>query len=53
VKKLLLLFLLIPAFAIAQKTALVKGFVKNKQNEFLEGVTVSYGSKGTTKSEFR
>jgi hypothetical protein len=33
---------------LAQKTALVKGFVKNSKNEFLENVTVTYGSKGTT-----
>jgi hypothetical protein len=47
VRKLLLLFLLAPAFVFAQKTALVKGFVKNSKNEFLENVTVTYGTKGT------
>lgn len=46
-RKFLLLLLLLPALAIAQKTALVKGFVKNKQNQFLEGVTVTYGDVGT------
>jgi hypothetical protein len=48
VRKLLLLFLLAPAFIFAQKTALVKGFVKNSKNEFLENVTVTYGAKGTS-----
>lgn len=47
-RKLLLLFLLAPAFIFAQKTALVKGFVKNSKNEFLENVTVTYGAKGTS-----
>lgn len=46
-RKLFFLLLLAPAFVFAQKTALVKGFVKNKQNQFLEGVSVSYGDKGT------
>lgn len=47
-RKLLLLFLLVPAFVFAQKTAIIKGFVKNSKNEFLEDVTVRYGNKGTT-----
>ena len=47
-RKLLLLFILLPAFAVAQKTAIVRGFVKNKQNKFLENVTVTYGDVGTT-----
>lgn len=47
-RKLLLFLLFIPAIVCAQKTAIVKGFVKNKQNQPLENVTVSFGKTGTT-----
>lgn len=46
-RKLFFLLLLAPAFVFAQKTALVKGFIKNNKNEFLEGVSISYADKGT------
>jgi len=48
VRKLLLFLLFIPAIVCAQKTAIVKGFVKNKQNQALEKVSVTYGNTGTT-----
>jgi hypothetical protein len=48
VKNLLFFLLFIPAIVCAQKTAIVKGFVKNKQNQPLENVTVSFGNTGTT-----
>ena len=48
-RKLLLFLFFIPALVCAQqKTAIIKGFVKNKQNQALENVTVSYGNTGTT-----
>lgn len=47
-RKLVLLLLLFPALVWAQKTTIVKGFVKNKQNESLEKVSVRYGDVGTT-----
>ena len=47
-RKLLLFLLFIPAIVCAQKTAIVKGFVKNKQNQALEKVSVTYGNTGTT-----
>lgn len=46
-RTLFLLLLLAPAFVFAQKTSLVKGFIKNNKNEFLEGVSIRYADKGT------
>jgi hypothetical protein len=48
VRKLLFFLLFIPAIVCAQKTAIVKGFVKNKQNQALENVSVTFGNSGTT-----
>jgi len=47
-KKLLLLFILFPSFLIAQKTAILKGTVKNKQKQAIEGVSIKYNNTGTT-----
>ncbi|MBL4605463.1 MAG: carboxypeptidase-like regulatory domain-containing protein [Flavobacteriaceae bacterium] len=47
-KKFLLLLFLFPAIMWAQKTTIVKGFVKNSLNQSIEGVSVTYGSTGTT-----
>lgn len=47
-KKLLFLFFLIPSISLAQKTAIVKGFVKNSVNQSLEDVNIKYGNSGTS-----
>lgn len=47
-KKFLLLLFLFPAFVWAQKTTIIKGFVKNSQNQSIENVSVAFGSTGTT-----
>ncbi len=47
-KNFLFITLFFPALLFAQKTTIVKGFVKNKQNQSLESVNVRYGSVGTT-----
>ena len=47
-KKILLILFLFPALVWAQKTTIVKGFVKNSQNQSIEDVTVKYGKNGTT-----
>lgn len=46
--KKLLFLLLFPTFIFAQKTATVKGKVTNNFNKAIEGVAVTYLSKGTT-----
>tara|TARA_R110001632_G_scaffold210521_1_gene335610 strand:+ start:2100 stop:4550 length:2451 start_codon:yes stop_codon:yes gene_type:complete len=48
VKKFLLILFLFPVLVWAQKTTIVKGFVKNSQNQFIEDVTVKFGKTGTT-----
>jgi hypothetical protein len=45
-KKILLLFLFFPTILFAQKTAILKGVVKNKQKQPIEGVSVKYNSIG-------
>lgn len=50
-RKLLLFLFIFPAFVWAQKTAIIKGFVKNSKNESIEAVSVSYGNNGTTTSK--
>lgn len=47
-KKFLLILFLFPVLVWAQKTTIVKGFVKNSQNQFIEDVTVKFGKTGTT-----
>ncbi|WP_420551284.1 TonB-dependent receptor [Tenacibaculum aiptasiae] len=44
----LLLLLLFPSLVFAQKTVIVKGKITNKYNIPIEGVAISYLSKGTT-----
>ena len=46
--KKLLILLLFPSLIFAQKTAIVKGKITNKYNFPIEGVAISYLSKGTT-----
>ncbi len=46
--KKLLILLLFPSLIFAQKTATVKGRIINKYNTPIEGVAISYLSKGTT-----
>jgi len=51
VRKLLLFLFIFPAFVWAQKTAIVKGFVKNSKNKSIEAVNVSFANTGTTTSK--
>lgn len=46
--KKFILLLLLPSLVFAQKTATVKGIITNKFNTPIEGVAISYLSKGTT-----
>ncbi len=46
--KKILILLLFPSLIFAQKTATVKGRIINKYNTPIEGVAISYLSKGTT-----
>lgn len=46
--KKLILLLLFPSLVFAQKTVTVKGIITNKFNTPIEGVAISYLSKGTT-----
>ncbi len=50
-RKFLLLLFLFPAFIWAQKTTIVKGFVKNSQNQSIENVSITYGTAGTTTND--
>jgi len=47
VKRLILLFILLPAILIAQKTTTIKGKVSNELNKPIQGVSISYLNKGT------
>ncbi|MCI2228365.1 TonB-dependent receptor [Polaribacter sp. MSW13] len=47
-KKFLLLILFIPFLAFAQKTTILKGTVKNKSKEPIEGVSIKFNNIGTT-----
>lgn len=46
--KKFILLLLFPSLVFAQKTATVKGIITNKFNTPIEGIAISYLSKGTT-----
>lgn len=46
-KKLLFLLLIIPAFVVSQNTTSIKGYITNKQNTPVKGVSVSFNTKGT------
>ncbi|MGB0879524.1 MAG: TonB-dependent receptor [Polaribacter sp.] len=46
-KNIVFLFLLLPTFALAQKTTILKGVIKDSQNKPIEGVSVKYNTTGT------
>jgi hypothetical protein len=48
VKKILFILFLIPSLALAQKTAILKGVVKNKNNAPIKDVSIKYGTTGTS-----
>ena len=50
-KKILLLFLFLPSVFVAQKTAIIKGIVKNNQNQPISNVSVKFKNTGTTTDE--
>ena len=47
-KKFVYIFLLLPQLIWAQKTTIIKGFVKNSQNQSIENVSVQYDDIGTS-----
>ena len=47
VKKITFLIFILPFFALAQKTTLLKGTIKNKTKEPIEGVSIKYNNTGT------
>ena len=47
-RRFLFVLFLAPVVVFSQKTAIVKGFVTNKQNKPIENVTVSFENTGTT-----
>jgi len=48
VKKILLIFFLFPTLLWCQKSSIIKGFVKDSDNNSIENVSVKFGSTGTT-----
>jgi len=48
VKKILLIFFLFPTLLWSQKSSIIKGFVKDSDNNSIENVSVKFGSTGTT-----
>jgi len=51
VKKKILVFFLFPALVMAQKTSIIKGFIKNSENKSIENVSVNFGRTGTTTND--
>ena len=47
-KKILLILFLFPTIVWGQKTSIIKGFVKDSNNNSIENVSVKYGGTGTT-----
>ena len=47
-KKILLILFLFPTIGWGQKTSIIKGFVKDSNNNSIENVSVQYGGTGTT-----
>ena len=47
-KKILLILFLFPTLIWSQKTSIVKGFIKDSDNNSIENVSVRYGETGTT-----
>ena len=50
-KKLLLLFFFLPSALLAQKTAILKGVIKNNQNQPISAVSVRFKNTGTSTDE--
>jgi len=48
VKKILLIFFLFPTLLWCQKSSIIKGFVKDSDNNSIENVSVKFGNTGTT-----
>jgi len=48
VKNILLIFFLFPTLLWSQKSSIIKGFVKDSDNNSIENVSVKFGSTGTT-----
>ncbi|WP_159947819.1 TonB-dependent receptor [Polaribacter septentrionalilitoris] len=47
-KNIFLFLFLIPLFSFSQKTTILKGTIKNKNKEPIEGVSIKYNKTGTT-----
>ena len=47
-KKILLIFFLFPTLLWCQKSSIIKGFVKDSDNNSIENASVKFGSTGTT-----
>ena len=47
-KNILLIFFLFPTLLWSQKSSIIKGFVKDSDNNSIENVSVKFGSTGTT-----
>ena len=47
-KKILLIFFLFPTLLWSQKSSIIKGFVKDSDNNSIENVSVKFGNTGTT-----
>ena len=47
-KEILLIFFLFPTLLWSQKSSIIKGFVKDSDNNSIENVSVKFGSTGTT-----
>lgn len=47
-KNIFLFLVLIPLFSFGQKTTILKGTIKNKNKEPIEGVSIKYNKTGTT-----
>ncbi|MDT7831955.1 carboxypeptidase-like regulatory domain-containing protein [Flavobacteriaceae bacterium S356] len=46
-KKIIFIFLLFPVVLLAQKTAILKGTIKDKNNKPIQGVNIKFGTTGT------
>ena len=47
-KKILLLLFIFPTLLWSQKMSIIKGFVKDSDNNSIENVSIKYGNEGTT-----
>jgi hypothetical protein len=48
VKNILFILFLLPSILVAQRTAILRGVIKDKQNKPIENVSIRYGNTGTT-----